>query len=153
MLRSVHSTHIMVGHPNLKLQTEPFAKQDLSGSPAAALPDSKTPCHAVAGICSAGRQVTAISDVTLKDLATCASVVGSVADVTVSPGESANGNKRKAPEDNFAEDEEVSCPCGAGPCALLTSTKPQSQGRKFYRCPKPKVRYLSLRSAGTSVCI
>ena len=66
--------------------------------------------------------------------------LGSVADVTSSPGESANGNKRKAPEDNFAEDEEVSCPCGAGPCALLTSTKPQSQGRKFYRCPKPKVR-------------
>ncbi|DBB09155.1 TPA: hypothetical protein ACH3X3_007760 [Trebouxia sp. C0006] len=59
-------------------------------------------------------------------------------DVTLSPGETASGNKRKAPEGNFADDEEVSCPCGAGPCALLTSTKPQSQGRKFYRCPKPQ---------------
>ncbi len=38
----------------------------------------------------------------------------------------------------------MSCPCGAGPCALLTSTKPQSQGRKFYRCPKPKVRLYNI---------
>ncbi|KAL0025213.1 hypothetical protein WJX77_007617 [Trebouxia sp. C0004] len=59
-------------------------------------------------------------------------------DGTSSLGESAIGNKRKAPEDSLTEDEEVNCPCGAGMCTLLTSTKPQSQGRKFYRCPKPK---------------
>ena len=61
------------------------------------------------------------------------------ADIALSPTESVNVNKRKAPDSNSGEEEEVLCPCGAGPCALLTSNKPVSQGRKFYRCPKPKV--------------
>jgi len=75
----------------------------------------------------------------MADLGKLANSVMCGADVALSPSESANANKRKAPEDNFAEDEEVCCPCDAGPCLLLTSTKPQSQGRNFYRCPKPKV--------------
>ena len=73
------------------------------------------------------------------DLAQYSTVLVCFADVTLSPSESANANKRKASEDIFVQDEEVLCPCGAGPSALLTSTKPQSQGRKFYRCPKTKV--------------
>lgn len=65
------------------------------------------------------------------------------ADTSLSPSESGNVNKRKAPEDNFASDEEVFCPCNVGPCIILTSAKPHSQGRKFYRCPKNKVPSMS----------
>ena len=72
-------------------------------------------------------------------LAKYSTVLVCFADVALSPSESATANKRKASEDVFVEDEEVLCPCGAGPSNLLTSTKPQSQGRKFYRCPKTKV--------------
>ena len=73
------------------------------------------------------------------DLDKYSSVLVCFADVGLSPSESANANKRKASEDVFVEGEEVLCPCGAGPSTLLTSTKPQSHGRRFYRCPKTKV--------------
>lgn len=74
------------------------------------------------------------------------------ADASLSQSGSGRVNKRKAPEDDFASDEEVFCPCNVGPCILLTSTKPHSQGRKFYRCPKSKVYNLSLvPSHGSSV--
>ena len=71
------------------------------------------------------------------------------ADRSLSPSGSGNVNKRKAPEDNFAGDEEVFCPCNVGPCILLTSTKPHSQGRHFYRCPKSKVTRTFLQSEDT----
>merc|ERR1711907_71607 len=30
------------------------------------------------------------------------------------------------------------CPCGAGPCSVLTSQTPKNPGRRFYKCPAPK---------------
>ena len=67
----------------------------------------------------------------------------------LSPSESGNLHKRKAPEDGSAESREVFCPCSVGPCTVLTSTKSHSQGRKFYRCPKTKVRLSSAELQAT----
>ncbi|KAL0027375.1 hypothetical protein WJX79_006251 [Trebouxia sp. C0005] len=54
-------------------------------------------------------------------------------DVTSSPGESANGNKRKAPEDNFAEDEEM-------PKAQTTTGEGQCGFFRFQDQPAEKAR-------------
>ena len=59
--------------------------------------------------------------------------------VSLSPSESVNVGKRKAPEDGFGDHDQVCCPCGAGPCTLLESNKLQSKGRHYFICPKDQV--------------
>ena len=34
---------------------------------------------------------------------------------------------------------ELPCPCGAGPCAMLTAKTEKNMGRQFFKCPLNQV--------------
>nr|KJB66564.1 hypothetical protein B456_010G143700 [Gossypium raimondii] len=36
-------------------------------------------------------------------------------------------------------DSEKTCPCGSGPCLILTANTERNRGRMFYKCPLPQV--------------
>ncbi|MBA0574786.1 hypothetical protein Golob_007037 [Gossypium lobatum] len=44
-------------------------------------------------------------------------------------------NSRVAASAAAGSDSEKTCPCGSGPCLILTSNTERTRGRMFYKCP------------------